>query len=225
MQSLPYKLIFLLKLFAECGKTAGGSSHRYDLVVASVSILFGVVSPNAVQRLVTQGIIDSFNRPTFLSWTHLGQKSLKRQPLLAHGNASCTVPLERCAVGIDASLDHGRPHVVNSGSGQPMSGSAISDGFSAARTSTRLRRASAQTFVALDAKHAAVTQAPTIGATPAVTSNPRRSVCEDNYPSKSPSNKGFSGRHNVRLSISNVVFSGERLVPANPRCDNQSQWP
>lgn len=93
---------------------AFGDSVDFNKHVASLgSVLDLIRSPHAVFLEISNIIVDSVNRSSIWTWTHIGKKVNKAfLPLFAHGNSSCSVVGIIFIGWIVASIDHATPSSV-----------------------------------------------------------------------------------------------------------------
>lgn len=79
---------------------------------SAIKCLLGAVCPPTILRTVIAVIVDSFQRESRRTFTHVSCENLKRKPLLAHGNTSLSVVNISGMIGVTATRPHVFPDTV-----------------------------------------------------------------------------------------------------------------
>lgn len=197
--------IIASKPLAQFGNAARDAADGHNPVVAPVSILADAGCPNAIENVVSRFVIHPFNAPAFLSTAHILKKVVKRiKPPLANKKVSTAVIFESFVVLVRATRFHVSPTNVRGALAVlrvPMSKHSRS-GHLNPQTPTRFSLSSTKVAVRNNKFFPAITATTAV---PVAFSG--FSSRQNNKSSKSFADEVNSSRHNVRLSISDVVFS------------------
>lgn len=191
------------KPFAQFGYAGSNSSDRVNYVTPRVPCLSHPVRPANVERLVANRILNTLQRPSLFTFANVGKEILELQPSFADTYSTLNVVLGILMPSI-ASVYHVAPHTVDSRFRTTVSGSNFRCSFST-KTATGFCVARHEMAICNNHLCSTVAQANTLTGTSIGISNYKKS-CE------SLVNEVYFGRHNVRLSISNVLFSNRHWL-------------
>lgn len=99
----------LNKLNHRCGDT----THRDNPIATCIAILRNVILPFAISGFVIAVAVFSAKGHPRLWFTHVLEKVLKLQPLLANRYPPCTIKPKLLVLGIPTTLEHRRPNSVD----------------------------------------------------------------------------------------------------------------
>lgn len=202
-------------MFTSRLKATSESAHGNDRVAAAISTLLLARCPLAVSWFIATVIIYPFNGKPFGAIAHIVQEIDERfSPFSADTNAAASVIMKTVPVWVFTAVNHSRPTLIDQSTVQPMSNrrristDAALPTFSPcqrtvkhSRNCTALARNNARSLVSATGQYA------------------RWSIAQHFPFAKGAPNKREFRRHNVRLSISNVVFSSGRPARTGARCD------
>lgn len=219
MKSRPNTTLVDAEVLAQFRQTRRHTSHSKHKIVPLVSPLLLVGCPPAIAWLIVSMLI--WPTVDFQSWrafSHVGKEVLERQsPPSAHCNAAPAIRWESGVVRILASLDHIGPCLISSSSTLLVRCFCFRSPFFL-KTPAGLRMSRAKTFVPSDKNISTIALDPTSSTALPVRASVRFCGTKYDSSSKTDSNGARFKRHNVRLSLSNVVASGGHPASTGARC-------
>lgn len=202
-KSSPNSSQVAFKPFAQFSYAGSDSSDSVNYIAPRVPSLLLSSSPDAIRFTIAESVVHPLKSQSVRTFTHVCEEILERKPTFADFNSSVAV-IFGIRFPFTAPVLHVKPHVVDSA----FRASMLSDSFAcqfSVKTATGFCVTRPEVSICNNDLLATVAQANTFTGTSIGISNYKKS-CE------SLVNEVYSGRHNVRVSISNVLFSNRHWL-------------